>query len=96
MNRAPSRLEPLMERLCNNRAVLRSEGLTTWPHTGVYLSGDFILMFFGNIVKEKKTNFCRFPGKSDLVGRKFMYHQLPNVMIHTHAKFAPLDFTNKK
>ena len=46
--------------------------------------------------RQKKTNFCRFSGKSDLAGKKLMYHWLPNMMIHTHAKFAPLDFMNKK
>ena len=44
VNRAPSRLEPVMERLYDDRAVLRPEGLTTRPHTDLYLSGDFILM----------------------------------------------------
>ena len=60
MNRAPSRLEPVMERLCDDRAVLRPEGLTTGPHTDLYLSGDFILMCFVNTVKtKKKLSFSR-------------------------------------
>ena len=37
--------------LYDDGAVLRPEGLTTRPHTDVYLSGDFILMCFGNTVK---------------------------------------------
>ena len=61
MNRAPSRLEPLMERLYDESAVLRPEGLTTRPHTDLYLSGDFIFMCFGNTVKtKKKTIFVVF------------------------------------
>ena len=57
MNRAPSRLEPLMERLYDDRAVLRPEGLTTRPHTDVYLSGDFILMCFANTAKIPENHF---------------------------------------
>ena len=46
-----------MERLYDDRAVLRPEGLTTRPHTDLYLSGDFILMCFGNTVKTKENQF---------------------------------------
>ena len=35
------RLEPVMMRLHDDRAVLWPEGLTTRPHTDLYLSGDF-------------------------------------------------------
>ena len=56
MNRAPLGLEPLMEQLYNDRAVLRPEGLTTQPHTDLYLSGDFILMCFGNKMQTKQEN----------------------------------------
>ena len=56
MNRAPLRLEPVMERLYDDRAVLRPEGLTTTrPHTDLYLSDDFILMCFGNTVKTNEN-----------------------------------------
>ena len=54
MNRAPLGFEPLMEQLYNDRAVLRPEGLTTQPHTDLYLSGNFILMCFGNKMKTKQ------------------------------------------
>ena len=67
----------MMEPLYNDRVVLRSEGLSTRPHTDLNLGGDFILMCSGNKVKTKEK-------------------QLPNMMIHNHAKFAPLDFVNKK
>ena len=43
----------VMERLYDDGAVLRPEGLTTRPHTDVYLSGNFSLMCFGNTVKTK-------------------------------------------
>ena len=56
MNRAPLGREPLMEQLYNDRAVLRPEGLTTRPHTDLYLSGGFILMCFGNKMKTKQEN----------------------------------------
>ena len=44
----------------------------------------------------KQSSFCHFPGKSDLFGKKFLYHSLPDMIIHAHAKFAPSDFINKK
>ena len=56
-----------MMRLHDDKAVFRPEGLTTRPHTDLYLSGDFILMCLGSTVKTKGNQFCRFPGKSDLV-----------------------------
>ena len=47
-----------MMRLHDDRAVFRPEGLTTRPHTDLYLSGDFILMCLGNTVKtERKSIF---------------------------------------
>ena len=69
MNRVRRRrLEPVMMRSHDDRSVFRPEGLTTWPHIDLYLSGDFILMCLGNTVKtEQKINVCRFPGKLDLV-----------------------------
>ena len=51
-----------------DRAVLSPDGLTT-SATDLYLSGDFILMCFGNTVKTKENHSYRFPGKSDLVGK---------------------------
>ena len=51
------------------RAPLRPEVLTTRPHTDLYLRSDFILMWFGNMVKTKEMQFSRFPGKSDLFGK---------------------------
>ena len=95
MNRAQSILEPLMERLYDDREVLRPKGLTTRPHTDVYLSEDPILMCFGNTVKTKENQFLSFSRKIRPCWKKFLYHQLPNMMIYTHAKFAPLDFINK-
>ena len=55
MNRTLSRLEPEMEQLYDDRAVLRPEGLTTRPHTDLYSRDNFILMCFGNTVKTKET-----------------------------------------
>ena len=49
------RLEPIMMWLHDDRAVLRPEGLTTRPHTDLYLNGDFILMCLGNTVKTKEN-----------------------------------------
>ena len=63
VNRAQSRLEPVMERLYDERAVLRLEGLTTRPYTELYLSGGFILMCFGNMVKTKENQFLSFSRK---------------------------------
>ena len=48
------RLEPVMMRLHDDRAVFRPEGLTTRPHTDLYLSGEFIFMCLGNTVKTKE------------------------------------------
>ena len=79
-----------------DRAGLRPEVLTIGPHSDLYLRSDFILMRFGNTVKTKEIQFCHFPGKSDLFGKKFLFHQLPDVMIHAYAKFALLDFVNKE
>ena len=70
-----------MERLYDDRAALRPECLTVWPHT--------------DLSKQKKTNFCHCPGKSDLVGKNSCTTKLPN-MTHTHGKLAPLDFINKQ
>ena len=67
---------------------------TTRPDTDLYSKRNFILMCFGNRVKTEEIQFRCFPGKSDL--KKFLYNQLPDMMIHTHAIFAPLDFINKK
>ena len=72
MNRAPSRLEPVLERLYDNRAVLRPEGLTTRPHTDLYLSGGFILMCFGNTVKTKENQFLSFSRKIRPCWKKFL------------------------
>ena len=94
MNRARSRLETVIERLYNDRIVLRPEGLTTRPHTDSYLSGDFILMCFGNTAK--RNQFLSFSRKIRPCWKKFLYHLLPNMIIHTHSKFALLDFINKK
>ena len=96
VNRALSSLKPLMARLYDDRAVLRPVGLTTRPHTDLYLNGDFILMCFGNTVKTKENQFLSFSRKIRLGWKKFLYHQFPNMMIRTHAKFAPPDFINKK
>ena len=68
------RLEPVVMQLHDDRAVFRPEGLTTRPHTNFCLSGDFILCVLVTRWKQKKINFCRFPGKSDLVRKEFLYH----------------------
>ena len=52
-----------MEWLDDDRAVLRPEDLTTRPHIELYLSGDFILMCFGNTVKTKENQFFSFSRK---------------------------------
>ena len=52
-----------MERLYDDRAALRLEGLTTQPHADLYLSVDFILMSFGNMVKTKENQFLSFSRK---------------------------------
>ena len=52
-----------MMRSHDDRAVFRPEGLTTRPHTDLYLSGDFILMCFGNTVKTKENQFLSFSRK---------------------------------
>ena len=57
------RLEPVMMRLHDDRAIVRPEGLTTRPHTDLYLSGDFILMCLGNTVKTKENQFLSFSRK---------------------------------
>ena len=49
-----------MERLYDDRAVMRPEGLTTRQHTDLYLSGDFILMCFGSTVNTKENQFLSF------------------------------------
>ena len=46
MNRAPSRFEPVTDRLYDDRAVPRPEGLTIRSQTDLYLSGEFIFMCF--------------------------------------------------
>ena len=74
MNRGPSRLEPVMERLYDVGAVLRPEGLTIWPHTDLYLSGDFILMCFGNTVKTNENQFLSFSRKIRPCWKKFLHH----------------------
>ena len=55
--------QPFMERLCDDRAVLRPEGLTTRPHTDLCLGGDFILICFGDTVKTKENQFLSFSRK---------------------------------
>ena len=45
------------------RAVLRPERLTTRLHTDLYLSVDFILMCFGNMVKTKENHILPFSRK---------------------------------
>ena len=95
MNQTPSGLEPPVELLLN-RAGLRPEVLTTWPHTDLHLKGDFIWTCFGSTVKTKEIQFLSFSRKIRPFGKKFLYHQMPHMMIHNHAKFAPLDFINKK
>ena len=54
------RLEPVMMRLQDDRAVFKPVGLTTRPHTDLYLSGDFILMCLGDTVKTKENQFLSF------------------------------------
>ena len=53
----------MIEQLYDDRAVLRPEGLTTQPHTDLYLSRDFVLMCFGNMVKTKENQFLSFSRK---------------------------------
>ena len=53
----------MMERLYDDRAVLRHEGLANRPHTDLYLSMDFILMCFGNNVKTKENQCLSFSRK---------------------------------
>ena len=72
------------------------EILTTRPHTDLYLSRDFILMCFGNTVKTKEIQFLSFSEKIKPFWKKFLHHKLLDMMIHTHVKFAPLDFINEK
>ena len=57
------RLKPVMMRLYDDRAVFRPEGLTTRPHTDLYLTGDFILMCLGNTVNTKENQFLSFSRK---------------------------------
>ena len=54
---------PVMERLYDDRAVLRPECLTVWPHTDLYFSGDFILMCFYNTVKTKENQLLSLSRK---------------------------------
>ena len=54
----------MMMWLHDDRAVFRPEGLTTQPHSDLYLSGDFILMCLGNTVKTKENQFLSFSRKS--------------------------------
>ena len=89
-----SGLELLIRRILV-RAGLRPEVLTTWPHTDLCLKDDFILICFGYTVKTKETQFLSFSRKIKPFRKKFLYHQLHNIMIHNHAKFAPVDFINK-
>ena len=95
-NRAPSRLEPVMERLYDDRAVLSPEGLTTRPHTGLYLSGHLILMCFGNTMKTKENQFLSFSRKI-----KPLLEKIPVPLItyynYTHScKIRSLRLHNKK
>ena len=53
-------------------------------------------MCISNTVKTKEIQFLSFSRKIRPFLKKFLYHQLPNMTIHTHTKFAPLDFINKK
>ena len=53
-------------------------------------------MCFGNMVKTKEIQFLSFYRKVRPFWKTFLYHQLPTMMKHTHAKFAPLGFINKK
>ena len=92
MKQAPSGLEPLIGRLLVKAGP---EILTTRPLNYLYLRCDFILMCFGNRVKAKEIQLLSFSREIRPFWKKFLYHQLPN-MIHDHAKFAPLDFINKK
>ena len=95
MIRAPSGLEPRIRQSNDVRAGLGSEVLTTRPDTNLYMRSEFIMMCFGDSMKTKENQFCHFPEKSDLFGKKFLHQQLPNMMMHTHEKFAPLDFIKK-
>ena len=56
----------------DDRAELRPEGLTNRPHTESYLSGDFILMCFGNTVKTKENQFLLFSRKIRPCLKKFL------------------------
>ena len=53
-----------MMRLHDDRVVLRREGLTTRPHTDLYLSGDFILMCLEN---KSKSIFVVFQENQTLL-----------------------------
>ena len=64
----------IIERLYDDRAVLRPECLTIWSHTDLYLSGDFILMCFYNTVKTKENQFLSLSRKIRPGCKKFLYH----------------------
>ena len=82
-------------RLYDVRAVQRPAVLTTQPRSDFYSRMNFILMCFGNKVKTKEIQFLSFSTKIRTFSKRFLYHQLPNMMIHAHVKLAPLDFMNK-
>ena len=90
------RIEPVKGRLYDMKAWLRPDVLTTWLQTNLYLRSDFILRCFVNTVKTKEIQSLPFSRKIRLFWKKFLYHQLPNMMIHTHAKLAPLGLIYKK
>ena len=65
---------PVMEGLYDDRAVLRPECLTVWPHTDLYLSSNFILMCFYNTVKTKENLLLSLSRKIRPCWKKFLYH----------------------
>ena len=96
MSQVPLGLKPPKGWLYDVRAGRGLEGLTTQLQTYLYLRSHFILVYIGNMVKTKEIKFLSFPGKSDDLFGKILYHQLPDMMIYAHAKFAHLGFMNKK
>ena len=53
-------------------------------------------MCTGNTTKTKEIQSLSFSRKIRPFWKKFLYHQLPNMMIHNHTKFDPLEFINKR
>ena len=46
-------------------------------------------------MKAKKSSFLVLQ-ENQIFSEKFLYHLLPNMMIHAHEKFTPSDFVKKQ